>query len=129
MARVHIADDCELVLHAGMIYQQCVQHNADDNDIFGPAIFQVIDRRNGRSPGRQHRIDDDAGAALDLRRKSLVVGDWLLGLFIAIETDKTNARGRNELENSLEHADTRAQDWYDDQVRVDFSTRTRPSYY
>ena len=57
-----------------------------------------------------------------MRWKSLVVGNRLLRLLVAIQANKTNSCSRYKFQYSLEHADPGAQNWYHDEVCIDLVT-------
>ena len=72
--------------------------------------LERADGGDGAAASRQHRVEQQEVALGRVRRHLEIVVDRLERLVIAIETDVSHTRRRHELEDSLDHAEPRAQD-------------------
>ena len=68
------------------------------------------DGGSGRVAGREHRVEQDHVALGDVVRQLDVVLDRLERLLVAVETDETDPRARDQREHAVEHPHPRAQD-------------------
>ena len=82
-------------------------------DIFHTLPAQVLDGRDGRAAGGQHRVDDQTYTFVYIGRHLAVVLVRLMGLLIAIHTDMTHACRGNKFEQAVDHAQARTKDGND----------------
>src|SRR6185312_7143066 len=72
--------------------------------------LERVDGSNGASARREHRIEQEEIALAGVRGNLEVVVHRLERLVIAVQPDVSDARGRNELEDSFHHPEARAED-------------------
>ena len=76
-------------------------------------LLDEINSCNCGTAGSEHRVCDNDGSLLDRIRKLAEILMRLMGLLVAVETDMTDLRGRNEGKDTVYHSETCAQDWND----------------
>ena len=79
-------------------------------DMLSAVLLDEINSCNCGTAGSEHRVCDNDGSLLDRIRKLAEILMRLMGLLVAVETDMTDLRGRNEGENTVYHSETCAQD-------------------
>ena len=79
-------------------------------DVLDAAALEAVDRSDSGAAGRQHRVEQQNVAVLDVTRQLAVILDRLEGLRVAIQADVADLGCRDHLQNTLYHAETCAQD-------------------
>ena len=75
-----------------------------------PASLTCRDRGDARVAGREHRVEDDRVALLEVVGELHVVLDRLERLLVAVHAHEPDARARDQRERALEHPDAGAED-------------------
>ena len=83
--------------------------DADEDDVARARLLHLADRRDARVAGREHRVEDDRVALLEVGRQLHEVLDRLERLLVAVEADEADARARDQRQHAVEHADAGAQ--------------------
>ena len=79
-------------------------------DVLDPGLAEELDGRRKRAAGGEHGVDDQADAVLDVRRELAVVLMRHVRLGVAVHAHVAHARGGDELEQAVHHAEAGAQD-------------------
>ena len=75
---------------------------AEESQVVSAALLEVVDRRDGRVGGGQHRVDDDDQPVLEVGRGLEVILDRLQRLVVAVDADMGDAGGGDEIEHAIE---------------------------
>ena len=65
--------------------RRCQQ--TDETQIVGPALFQLVDRRNGGIGCGQHRIDDNHQPVGDVFRRFEIIFDGFKRIMVTVKPD------------------------------------------
>jgi hypothetical protein len=84
--------------------------DADERHRLGAGRLHLVDRRRARMSRREHRVEHDRVALIEVERQLRVVLHGLEGLLVAIHPDEADPSARDEREHAVEHPDTGAQD-------------------
>ncbi len=98
--RVFSADGADALRRGNQIYQA---------DIARFLLGQQIQGSHRAASGREHRINQDDFEVSQIFRKTLVVKLRLQCCFLSSQPNKTDTGVRNQLQNGIQHPQTRAQ--------------------
>jgi hypothetical protein len=77
------------------------------------------------SPGREHGVDHQNEAAGEIRRQLRIILRGHGRQLVALEPDVAHSRGRNQLEDGVQHAEPGAKDGDDDDTAADTASGRR----
>lgn len=89
---------------------------AEEADASRAGEFESRDRGDGTPAGRQHRVKHEELPLGGVCRNLEVIVHRLQGIVIAIEADVPDACGWNQPQNSLNHAESSAQNWHENKL-------------
>ena len=75
----------------------------DERDRAGAGVLDLRDRRDARVPRREHRVEHDRVAVLEVVRQLDVVLDRLERLLVAVQADEPDPRAGDERQHPVEH--------------------------
>ena len=108
----------DVYLNVGMIFVQSLYalgsgEQVNGLDIRDASVFKKSYRRGSRAARRKHRIDDHDFAFGDVGRHLAIILNGFERLRISVKTDVTDLRGRKQIDHSVNHAQTRAENGND----------------
>ena len=108
-------------LNVGMRVHQALDADGggDDGhelDVLAAALLDEVDRGAGASARREHRIEQDDEALVDVLGQLAVIFMGLKSLVIAIKADMSDLRGGHERVDAVDHSQTGAEDGDDGEL-------------
>ena len=83
---------------------------------FPPASLDEVDRRRRTAAGRQHRVDHQHVAVLEIVGQLRVVLRRQRRRFVPLDADVPNSGGREQVEHRVQHPESRTQDGHHDDI-------------
>ncbi len=102
----------ETLFHRGNTLGSANETNA--GHVFGSAFEHIVDRVDQGSTGGKHRVDDVNLPTGEVFGQAVCISEWFEGFLVALDSQETDLRGWQKLDDSFEHSEPRAQNRNDD---------------